>query len=265
MSGLPSPEAGKPPKGEQNKPDEITIEAFRARFGDCGFEGTQLDKLWKFSEETSSDLDDPDSELPFHNFQHHLEVLWDTMELAERLYDDGYKLNTKVLVGVSLMHDSGFYKNHKDKEGFSADIWKNNAPHFGYGENDIVLGHKIILEAALYQTPTLPETNVHIRGDINNTSEDYETVSKLKTELLRQEVKQMTNLELSERDFAIISLSVLTKYVSKDLSLGKKDSLIDEWEAHIINNLDILAKEHAIVGEQIPDDLAILLGRKAIS
>ncbi|MEK7594653.1 MAG: hypothetical protein AAB436_03385 [Patescibacteria group bacterium] len=264
MHKQPPSEATGPSNSEQNKP-EITLEAFRARFGDCRFVGTQLDDLWEFSEETSSDLNDPASELPFHNFQHHLEVLWDTMELAEKLQGDGYDLNIKVLVGVSLTHDSGFYKNHKDKEGFSADIWSDNAWRFGFDEEDVALGYKIIVEGALDSAPTLPETMVHIRGDINNTSEDYDTVSKPKTELLRQEVKQMTNLELSERDFSIISLSVLAKYVGKDLSLGEKDSLIEEWEAHVLNNLDTMASEHAVSDDAMPDDLAILLGKKAIS
>ncbi len=236
------------------------LDTFRQRWGDCGFEESQLEHMWYVAESLTS-------RLPYHNFDHTLDTLWTAMELVDRLEADGIEVNRRVLVGASLFHDAAYHrspnKNAKPtaKENYSAKLFAKHAPDFGYSKDEIKLGRRVIRDTSHHRKPRYPESKVLVRADIDNVSRDYETEVLPNARRLHEELTILGHSIAFERH-ARLSVKVLARYVKYDLSLGPTDSSFPEWEGHTLNNLYDLASREA---DKVPRSLLRLLGGSAIN
>jgi hypothetical protein len=236
------------------------LDAFRQRWGDCGFEEPQLKYMWHVAKSSASHL-------PYHNFEHTLDTLWSAMELVDQLEADGIEVNRRVLVGASLFHDAAYHRSPQkndqpaSRESYSAKLFAKHAPDFGYDKDEIKLGKRVIKDTSHYRKPRSPESKVLIRADIDNVSRDYETEVLPNTHRLHEELTMLGHSTPFKRH-ARLSVKVLARYVKRDLSLGSDDSSFPMWEGHVLNNLYELASNEA---NKVPRSLLRLLGSSAIN
>lgn len=236
------------------------LDAFRQRWGDCGFEESQLQYMWHVAESSASHL-------PYHNFDHTLDTLWAAMELVDRLEADSIAVNRRVLIGASLFHDAAYHRSPKKnaqptaRESYSAKLFARHAPDFGYNEDEIRLGKRIIRDTSHYRKPKSAESKVLIRADIDNVSRDYDTEVLPNAHRLHEELAMLDHT-ISFKKHTRSSVKVLTRYVKHGLSLGPDDSSFPEWEGHTLNNLYDLASNEA---DKVPRSLLRLVGSSAIN
>ena len=236
------------------------LDAFRQRWGDCGFEESQLRQMWHVAESSASHL-------PYHNFDHTLDTLWTAMELVDQLEADGIEVNRRVLVGASLFHDAAYHRSTKKnaqpaaRESYSAKLFAKHAPAFGYDEAETRLGKRIIKDTSHYRKPRTPESKVMIRADIDNVSRDYEEDLLPTTHRIHEELTILGHAPAFKKHVRL-STKILARYIKHDLSLGSDDGSFPEWEGHVLNNLYDLASNEA---NKVPKSLLRLLGKTAIN
>jgi hypothetical protein len=259
MSEMLGADSGQPSLHEADPPVR-TIETFRERWGDCGFEEQQLSDMWSVAYSSSSNL-------PYHNFEHTLDTLWAAMELVDRLEADGFAVNRRVLVGAALFHDSGYHRSHGKnpkpgaKEAYSAKIFAKHASRFGYDPAEIKLGKRVIKDTGHLRKPKKPESKVLVRADLNKIGGDYETDLLENTNRLYEESKLLGS-QASFKKYVRVSVRILTRYLSRDLSLGPTDTSLAEWQAHALDNVRHLALSE---GRKLPKKLQRLLGSTALN
>lgn len=227
----------------------LTVEAYRQQWGDCGFEADQLSKVFETAETYYSDL-------PYHNFQHALESLWDAQRLADLCEANGEPVNRKALIGAALFHDANYHKDHtntefediefSNKEEYSAAIFESLAEELGFSEEETAIAKDSILATF----PTAPtetlEEKITVRADLSNIFGDYETSFMAKNDLLKKELayaKSLANEELDEEVFAAMTITILTTYIAKDLSLGDFD---EDWSNQAKANIYRFAQSYAL-------------------
>jgi len=258
MSEMPAEDSGPLSLPEVDRPVR-TIETFRYRWGDCGFEEQQLSDMWSVARSSSSHL-------PYHNFEHTLDTLWATMELVDRLEADGFEVNRRVLVGAALFHDAAYHRSPDKsssptaKERYSAKIFAKHAARFGYDEAETKLGKRIIKDTSHYRKPTRPESKVLVRADLYNVTDDYQIGLNA---LQLHEESTVLGKPISFKKHVRASARILSRYLSKDLSLGPDDSSFPEWEAYALHNVRSLAL--SVEGGKIPNKLQRLLGGTAVN
>ena len=258
MSALPG-ENPSPSLPEADRLVRRTPATFREQWGDCGFTEQQLTHMWSVAGGAAS-------QLPAHNFDHTLDTLWATMELADTLEADGITVNRRVLVGAALFHDAALHKKHDSSdptwaERHSARLFGKHAAKFGYDQAEILLGKQVIKETNFLVPPRTPEGKVLIRADLSNLGEDYQTVFLPTTERLYEERRATGNTRTWEHHVKS-SVSILCHYLMRDLSLGSTDSTHLLWQAYALNNVRELAL--SVEGRELPAPLQRLLGAAAV-
>jgi hypothetical protein len=218
---------------EADQPAYWSFEEFWERWGtNSGFTGSQLRLLWNDANDLYGDA------LPYHNFHHAKETLWETMRLADICEANDIAVERKVLIGAALLHDAGYQYDPQplgfsSKEAHSAAIFEALAPAYGYTEVEISAGKQAIVGTRFGSKPVSLEDKILVRADISNIGGDYRWSFMAKSALLRLERAKLEG-GVSRRKFAADSIKVLATYISNDLSLGEFD---DAWHTHAVFNL----------------------------
>ncbi len=189
--------------------------------------------------------------LPYHNFDHAKEVMWDSLALGRLCIQNGIAVNTRVLAMASLYHDAGFHIDISDtefesKEHYAAAIYQHSAPSFGFDEAEVELGSKLIIATKLGTKRESVEERIIVRADIDNVGGNYDISFRAKSGLLIEEERllaQQHGKKFNRLQFEANSIKALAVYMSSDLKLGDFDN--GQWSSHAAINLQRLAIELA--------------------
>lgn len=242
--------------------EELTAERFWEMWGEeSGLEQSQLQELWTETEAEYIDL-------PYHNFLHARETLWETMRLADLCKANGIVVNRKVLILGALKHDSGYYEDHKqldyeDKESYSVGLLRRTAAKYGLSKDEVLLtGQAIMATKRGSHTVTLEDKIVR-RADLANIAGRYAEDFLYKTRLFHEETELLSGKTINLWDFAAESIKILSEYLDDDLSLGLFDDFKDRqsvFQSRAIANLKQLAFETAKHKGERVTELARRLG-----
>lgn len=232
-----SPEQANGPE-KADFPEALTFNMFWQEFGaDTGFTKNQLQEMWQDAQTYYSDL-------PYHNFFHVTETLVIASRLAGECEANGVAVDRRALTMATLFHDAGYHEDHlalgfKNKEEYSASIFRIKADEYGLTAAEAITANNAILSTQLGHNPETTEDKILVRSDLDNVVGDYEGFIS-KTNLLRSEAKLFDGYK-GDVTFATTSLRVLAEYFSNDLSLGEWET--NHWSLQATKNLQRLALE----------------------
>ena len=192
-----------------------------------------------------------DDSLPYHNFAHAVEVLNESMRLADLCTENGIYVNRRVLAAAALLHDANYYQDSanrfKTKEEYSQYIARNILPFFDYDIEEIELVEDCIKGTELGMSCTSIEAKIIRRADIGNVSRNREELLA-KTLAFSLEEIQMKGLENIDWD----SIVNKAKYVF-GIYLEEDDLRLGDFEptrngklcfiADCLDNIDSMARE----------------------
>jgi hypothetical protein len=236
----------------------LTMELFQERCGDLGMTTDDFAGLWKAAKVHSSNL-------PYHNWEHTLDVLSRTMDYADECEDNNTPVNRKVLFAAALFHDAFFEEDPSrrgfdSKESHSAAIFSYQAEFYGFSQEEIELGKQAIMATKLGNKPQTIEDRILVRADIDNVGGDYEDSFLPKTQLVHDEAMRRSGESISD-SFKERTAILLSQYLANNLSLGDFDKSYDHWQGQAFNNL--LKLVTTTETSRVPRQLSALLGRNA--
>lgn len=229
-------------------PSELTPDAFwelhGAKFDPAIFPRQSFDTVWHFAEENSADFER-------HNFDHAKEVLWAVMDLTDYCEENGEEVDRVALVLAALTHDNGVGEDFAalgfdSEEEYAASLCGKVARSLDpkLPEHTIATAQQVIRDTAVDAEPIIIESKIMVNGDLQNVGEDYETSFIPVTKKLWQEYKQRKKRlgdKANDTMFIKASISVLNRYIAKDLSLGAFDRR--KWHDRAKQNIERLNRE----------------------
>lgn len=238
--------------------DVLTMELFRERCGDVDMTPSNFAGLWHAARVHASSL-------PYHNWEHTLDVLSRAMDFADECENNNTPVDRKVLLGAALFHDAFFEEDPSrrgfdSKESHSAAIFSFQAEFYGFTKEQIELGKQAIMATKLGSKPETIEDRILVRADIDNVGGDYEGSFLPNTQKVYDEAIRRSDETISD-GFKERTAILLSQYLSNDLSLGEFDKSYDHWRAQAFNNLLTLAL--STEKGRVPRKLSALLGRNA--
>jgi len=247
--------------------DDLTLEQFQLMWGDkSGLTIEQQELVW-------SDVQEWYIDLPYHNFDHALETLWESMRLADLCEANGVPVNRKALVVGALFHDAGYFRDHEEqgfdtKEDYSAFLIAAFANRYEMDSDDLFTAQNAIVATTRGSKVYSVEDKILRRADLINISGRYTEDFLLKTRLFHKETEQLTGKSISVWDFATEAIKILSDYLDDDLSLGDFDNNSERmsvFQFQAVQNLKCLAREIAIETGQRIGDIAKKLGSRAVA
>ena len=234
----------------------LTVELFQERCGDLGMTPSDFAGLWKAAKVHSSNL-------PYHNWEHTLDVLSRAMDFADECEDNNTPVNRKVLFGAALFHDAFFEEDPSrrgfdSKESHSAAIFSYQAEFYGFTPEEVALGKQAIMSTKLGSRPETIEDKILVRSDIDNIGGDYNESFLPNTQKAYNEAIRRPDEAISD-GFKQGTAILLSKYLTNNLSLGDFDKSYDHWQAQSFNNL--LKLLETTEDFHVPPKLAELLGQ----
>lgn len=229
--------------------------------GESGLTIEQFSLIWDDSRSWYVDL-------PFHNFTHACETLWEAMRLADLCQENGVSINRKALIVGALFHDAGYDQDHAeigfdDKETYSAAIVGMKADKYGLDVDDLFTVQNAILATKRGSHVHSKEDIVLRRADLKNIAGNYAEDFLRKTQLLHKETERLSGKKISVWDFATTSIAILSEYLDDNLSLGEFDEAKNRqtvFQLNAIANLTDLAREIAQYKNEKVVDLVKRLG-----
>lgn len=219
---------------------EFTAEIFWSKWGESsGLTPEQFGRMWQDSETWYIDL-------PYHNFLHVREVLWECMEIADAYEESGAEINRKILVAAALFHDAGYYLTpeqfgFEDKETFSAAVLGMYGDKYGMTTEELRLAQSAIMATKLGAPVTNDYDIILVESDIANVGDDYDSSFLYKKELFHKETELLKHCSIDPTEFSISSIKVICGYLAVNLSLGP----FDKFREHAITNLRHLCQDIA--------------------
>jgi hypothetical protein len=236
----------------------VGLEDFRNRYGGCGFEDDQLNQFWLFAQ---SRYASGNEKLPYHNFEHALDTLNESLRLAG-LYDqhnEGKSINRKALVAAALLHDADYHEklvNYSSKEARSAALLVEYGGDFGLDWNDVVTADHAIRATQAGIKPHTPEAKILIRADLRNVFSSFGAFSASTTKLYVEELGLAIRggRPFDALGFRPNAVKILAEYFIHDLSLypGEKKSLLRRPLQNIANLVADLADNDRL---SMPDEV----------
>jgi hypothetical protein len=212
-------------------------------FGPVPLEALSLDQFWlrwgtrlnmprETCREMWSDAEAWYSDLPYHNFQHARETLWEAMRLVDLCETHGLQVNRKALVAAALFHDAGYHLDEREygfntKEEFSAAILGMHGEKYGFSVVDTYTAEKAILSTYLSAVPNTLEDKILVRADLASIAGGYQEPFRRKTLLFTEEAKLLKATRgetFDHREFVKGNIRALCVYLSNDLTLGPFDT-----------------------------------------
>ena len=221
-------------------PSVHTIENFMYQWGrGSGFEREEIYGIFGAAQRHYTDL-------PYHNFDHAKDTLWEAMRLADLCEQHGESVNRKALIVAALFHDAGFHDDHKakgfeSKEKYSAAIMADAVSgRFGLSVSDGVTAIEAILATEAGVKPETLEQKILVRADLANVFADTRTflASTIKLYTESQRDNRLPLAPGGQSKFIKESGAILRKYFSNDLWLGDWDD--QTWLDQAKSNLSVL-------------------------
>lgn len=255
-------------KGEAIVQPPRDFDAFVSNWGEvAGFDNLeQFRRLWSVAEQSYSN-----PSLPYHKFEHALDVLWKSMELVD-LWEANILNHTdqqeipkrKALIIASLFHDSGFgedyqAKNNETPEAYSADLLTAAAQAENISEEDIYVARQLVLATTpgyiiKNNDPLKINKKLLIRADIDNIGGDYSNdFTSANTALLKEAVilAQRNGEFVDKTIFAANALKILSSYIDQKPILSPLwDTMYSDWYTNARRNIKKYAREQAAFNEQ---------------
>lgn len=126
-----------------------------------------------------------DKNLTYHTVEHTIDVTNEVerIGLSENIVDENDIFLLKV---AALYHDTGFLFTYMGHEAYSCNIFKDEAPEFGFSTDEIAIVCGIIRATKIPQTPLTKLEEIICDADLDYLGrEDFLTVSnKLKMEFM---------------------------------------------------------------------------------
>lgn len=227
---------------------DLSMHTFQQSWGEvCGFDPLQLDHVWRHASRMYGDL-------PYHNFTHALETLWECMRLADEAVANGEVVNRQALVLGALFHDANYHKQlpqkYESKEVYSAHILTSKTLPWALTIDTPTMftAQNAILATARGSKTYSLEDKILRRADLANIAGSYAEDFLNKTKLYHQETEMLSGAKINIWDFATTSIQVLSDYLDEDVRLGEWDNYKDRqtvFQFRAIENLKQLAAEIA--------------------
>jgi hypothetical protein len=227
---------------------------FWGRWGEkAGISARLFVDMWEYSSTWYADL-------PYHNFDHALDTLWKTMELADECETSGLAVDRGALIAGDLFHDAGFHlklddqdtnglvdegdtRGFEKKEDFSASVLgmymfgqlqnhlqkhkgDTTVAPFEFSSGRLLRAQNAILATTAGSSVNGLEDKILRIADLANVGEDYELFVSNTNKLFKEVGILGSQCEFWE--FAIKSANILSSYLDTDLRLTGYDVIAGE-------------------------------------
>lgn len=246
--------------------ENLTLDQFQLMWGDkCGLTPEQQEQAWEDAKVWYVDL-------PYHNFQHAKETLWESMRLADVCEENGLTVNRKALVIGALFHDAGYFRNHNEegfetKEEYSVFVMNAYASRYQLEGEGLELAESAIIATTRGSQVRTLEDKILRRADLMNIAGNYAEDFLSKTRLLHKEIETLSDKTVNIWDFAVEGIKILSDFLHDDLSFGEFDRInnrMSVFQFRAIENLKHLTQEIAQETGQRIVDLGKKLGERVM-
>lgn len=201
------------------------------------------------------------TEWPFHNYQHMLETLKATTDIADECASNGLILNRRVLYAAAVFHDAGYHSEEalkfKCKEKYSAHLAAMVLPELDYSPEEIKHVQECIM-ATEYNIgdPKLEakerlfwqhsdEAKALVRADLINMTWDYREAKQKMIDFWYE--SKYKDPKIVFTNWAPKAIKILRGYNSRYLALGPWDKIEGhESKFHVLVDGNIIRLEKDI-------------------
>lgn len=162
-------------------------------------------------------------DLPYHNFEHALNVIRKSLDLVETCNNHNIEVNEIVVVLSALFHDAGYHENLKDvgfdsKEEYSAYLAEQELEKLGFDDKIIEQIKACIISTHQNSPFTKNEQKVIRAADLAGLADDYEIFEK-NNNLLREEYNLLNDTKVSDEDWKLKTKEIVDFYLAQDIKL----------------------------------------------
>lgn len=166
-------------------------------------------------------------DLPYHNWDHALEVRDTALEIADRYLDAGIYIDRQAVDFGSILHDIHYdkYFNPKDYinlEEFQAAKSAEIIEHHGFSDDLIYEVREIVRGTAKNSTPSTLEGKIVRRADLSNVGGPYDRFVINAMKLLFEQ-KYLTGCTSTPSEWAELVCLNLHDFIDIDVSLTEID------------------------------------------
>ncbi|MBT6691598.1 HD domain-containing protein [Candidatus Parcubacteria bacterium] len=161
--------------------------------------------------------------LPYHNFQHALNVVAECQKLVEKCKTYDVQVDEQVVILAALFHDAGYHQDHEEqgfesKEEYSADIAEQELNRLGLETGVINLVKECIIATHRNKPFVLVEQKVLRAADLAGLAGSYEDFL-YNNEILKQELEEVHQQEIGDEEWKDVVASLIKFYLSQDIKL----------------------------------------------
>ncbi len=190
--------------------------------------------------------------LPYHNFQHILDVLAAGDEILFECRKNGIDFNEPVIYHAILFHDAGYHENHEtlgydSKESYSASLAENVLIDEDYSEIHIWQVKQAIMSTQMHAKCNSTEDQVVRAADLYGLMAAY-TDFREKSVALYHERQMLSAVNISWDEYKKEAYSIIKQFLKYkiDLDIGLYQGEPDNFYETAYKNLDLLMEEQAI-------------------
>lgn len=193
----------------------------------------------------------PETELPYHNFNHALTTRNVAMQICADLKANGVKIDEDVVEAAALLHDAGFGdvidpKVFSSKEAYAAGLACDILLFLNVPEEKVVKVANSILSTEVGVTPQSNEAWVIRRADLNNVASTPQNFIKNNL-LILDEYKIQSGKFPTLQEWTPICYKILSTYLEDDVIFGdfdKSSNGVSKFTETASNNIKLLLPEN---------------------
>jgi len=168
-----------------------------------------------------------DSNLPYHNFGHALEVSRIVGKIVKRCADEGIRIDAQVVYFASLFHDAGYHEDHlargfASKEAHSAQLAGECLRREGIDEDVIARVRDAILSTHCDAHCGSNEAKAVRAADLAGLAAPYEDFKQTAIKL-KDEHQKLAGTELSWDEWTAMAGARLELFLREDMCLSNDD------------------------------------------
>ena len=188
--------------------------------------------------------------LPYHNFIHAKETVINGRIIIGNCLNEGMLINEKVVYYGNLLHDVGYYEDHKEKgfdskEEYSVYLARKILQDLGEDEEIISETQRVILATHRDKSFVTNEEKVVRASDLAGMAKDYEIFLR-NTVRLKQEIEIISGQAVSWSEWKKSVKKTIEFYLLQDIRLTSthnNESGKSVFHKKAKENLDAFLKE----------------------
>lgn len=166
------------------------------------------------------------SNLPYHNFDHALQVFEYCKQLIKRCEEFGISVDKETVLISALFHDAGYAEDNKKlgfatKEKYSVYLAKQELEKISYSKLQISGIEACILATEAETIPKTPEQKILRAADLMELAKDYSTFLK-NNKLLKKEYELISKKKVSLEEWKANTKKIVLFYLGQDIRLTPK-------------------------------------------